>query len=124
MPSIETDLREQDAVLWPCIGYDSEGQARVSNKSIQLKVRWEEYRTESLDAKGNKIALDVMVVVDRVIPIGSVMWLGTKAQIPGTSLVPTSDLFEVKVRGDIPDIKNRNRRRTVGLMRLNDVLPI
>lgn len=123
MPPIETAFRCQTAVLWEADGYDDYGSPKVL-APVELNVRWEEVQTEALDAKGNTIAIDAVVVVDRVIAEGSIMWQGKLDDIPGTTGIPTDgNLKQVIKYSDIPDIKARYCRRLVYLMRWSDVLP-
>jgi len=122
MPSIETAFRYQDAVYWAANGYDDYGEPKL-DAAVDLKVRWEDVKDEVVDAKGNTVAIDAIAVIDRDIPVGSVLWQGTIADIPGTSETPSSDLRRVLKFSSIPDIKNRNYRRLVYLRRLSDELP-
>lgn len=120
---METDHRTEDAVLWPATGQNDELGNPIVGDPIQIKVRWEWYRRDSLGRQTNPTSVDAMVVVDRDIPIGSRMWLGSLLDLPGTSFTPESYQCIVKMRGYIKDIKGRAVRRTVGLMRLHDEVP-
>jgi len=98
--------------------FDDEGQVTI-NAAVELDVRWEEGRKETLDPKGNVIAIDATVVVDRDIVVGSIMWEGALADVAS----PPVDLYQVVTRSKVPNVKGRKFRRTVGLMRYSDSLP-
>ena len=122
MPALESLDRKQKAAYWEAYTaanqLDNYGQRNVKSP-VELKVRWVEGQREMLDAQGNSIAVDATAVVDRVIPLGSILWLGALADVPN----PITQLHEVISRENTPDIKGRNMRRTVGLKRFRDALP-
>jgi hypothetical protein len=124
MPPLETMDRKQDAVLWEKNGVSDDGEYTVTANAVALKVRWEDVRREVVDAQGNTIGTDATVVVNRRIEIGSWLWPGKLSSLGNPVVPPTSGLFRVIVYNETPDIKNRNIRRTVTLMRSNDTLPI
>ncbi len=70
--SQEDDYRFQKAVLWTFAGYDGHGDVKVS-AAVEVDVRWEERRSETLDVNGNSIAVDATAVVGQEISVGSVM---------------------------------------------------
>lgn len=119
MPPVETFERRQKAQYWACSGRDGHGDPTVS-AAITLTVRWEWGRQEGIDAQGNTIALDATVFLDREITIGSVMWRGTAAELAAT---PSPTYYIVTDYKETPDLKNRNFRREVSLMRLGNTLP-
>ena len=118
MPAIESADRKQKAVLWAATGVDDYGEHKVS-AAVEIRVRWEEKRREGVNPNGNTIAVEATVVVDRVIAIGSIMWLGKKADLAD----PPVNLKQVMGRGEIPDTKGRKTRRTVLLVRHSNELP-
>lgn len=123
MPAPELANRKQKAVLWPAIEVgvrnDDYGDHKVSSDKVQINVRWEEKRREAVGALGNSIAIDATVVVDREIAVGSIMWLGKKDDLA----TPPVNLKEVADYQEIPDVKNRKRRRVVLLVRYSNELP-
>ena len=123
MPAPEIFHRHQKAVLWAFDHYDDDGQPVVSSTAVEIDVRWEKTRREVVGPQGVPIATDATVAVDQDIAIGSLMWEGSINDIPGTSEVPESDLYQVINFQKVPDIKNRYIRRVVTLMRFNDTLP-
>lgn len=125
MPAPETTGRLQTMVLWEAHGTDDYGQIAVL-PPIELFVRWNTKRTESLDPLGNTVALDAVVIVDRKVTIGSIVWLGELADWLGTgsgSGMNDSELHEVITYSETPDIRSRVRRRELGLRRYKDALP-
>lgn len=122
MPYPEEAHRKQKALLWEADGYDLYGEEKVKAK-VQLDVRWENGFKEVIDEQGNTIGVDATVVVDRDIPIGSVMWEGGLNDIPGTAAVPDGDFKRVMHATRVPDWKGQRYRRVVFLMRLSDELP-
>lgn len=127
MPRIELAILRQTAVLWPKAGIDSYGQPIVKDTPCEIRCRWEETRTESLDPDGNTIMLDASVYVDRRIEVGSILWLGLLEEWQGstnaTDRVTPSRLMEVKTYKEIPDDKGRSSKKWVGLVRYKDTLP-
>lgn len=119
MPPVETFERRQKAQYWAYSGVDGHGDPTVSAVAT-LTVRWEWGRREGMDALGNTIALDATVFVDREIPINSIMWRGTAAELAATTS-PT--YYIVTDYRETPDLKNRNFRREVTLMRHGNSLP-
>ncbi len=116
--SLESTSRHQKAVLWAANGVDDYGEPKV-DAAVEITVRWEEGLQEAVDPNGNTIAVDAVVVVDQAIVVGSIMWLGEKEDLA----TPPVDLKQVVSFNKIPDIKGRNFRRTVGLIRYSNELP-
>jgi hypothetical protein len=120
MPSPEVASLKQIAVLWPFAGYDQAGQAKVGSP-MEVPVRWETRRSETLDAHGNTITLDAVVFTNQRIHVDSNMWLGRLTGLVGTAPIP--ELMIVKTNREIPDIKGRVTLYGVGLMRFRGTLP-
>ena len=118
MGSISSSSLHQKAILWTANGYDDDGEHKVS-AAVEVDVRWEEGRQETIDPQGNTIAIDAIVYINQEVAIGGVMWLGELADVPDT---PTN-LKEVVSYTQIPDIKNRNTLYAVSLMKLSNELP-
>ena len=118
MPHQETTSRHQKAVLWAANGTDDNGDVEV-DAAVEIDVRWEEKRTETLDPAGNTIAADATVVVNQDIAVGSIMWPGELEDVAD----PPVDLWQVIDFNKIPDVKGRAQRRTVMLMRHSNELP-
>ncbi len=115
MPAIETDCREQFAVLVAATGVDGYGD-NTGAVAIEIKVRWELGKTEAVDSLGNTIGIDVVAVVDRVIKVGSTLWQGRLADYPASP----ANLKQVVDYKETPDIKGREFRRVVLLRKMSD----
>jgi hypothetical protein len=122
--------RTQDAVLWMAASgiTDRHGRFKVG-EPVDIQVRWDDSKREMLDAQGNKIAVDAAAIVDRVITVGSRLWLGTLADYVGTgsgtgsSQVNPGDVspvMEVKAFNHVRDLKGRDSFMTVGLVRYHN----
>ena len=128
-PNTTTSGRHQKAVLFPAsvAGSTADGTRIVSATPAELDVRWETGKAEALDPQGVPIAVDALVVVDRTITIGGIMWEGALSDLPGTASPidrwPTSDIMQVITYNKTPDVKGRKFRHVVGLMRLSDTMP-
>jgi hypothetical protein len=123
MPAVELASRRQKAVYWACTGHDGYGEP-VLAAPIELDVRWVARQTEMVSADGNVVGLDATAVVDRDIPIDSILWLGTLATFYGVgSAGSPSGLMVVKAFNSALDIKARVSKRSVGMMRYKDRLP-
>lgn len=123
MPPLEVDDLCQDATLWERTGYDDYGHPLLA-APVDIRVRWEYKRTETVSRTGSPVAIEAVVVVNRDVPVDSVMWLGTHAQWLGVgSAGSDSELMMVESYEEIPDEKARVIRRTLGLIRYKDELP-
>lgn len=118
MVAPEVADRKQKAVLWAATGHDNFGRVTIAAKT-EIRVRWVEKQQEGLNDKGEKIAIDATVVVNREIAVGSIMWKGALDDVAD----PPVGLKQVIAYNETPDIKNRKVRRTVLLMRYSDQLP-
>lgn len=118
MPPIETWGRFQKAVLWRNGGYDNYGEVKVLDP-VEIDVRWEDTHNETVDPNGNVVAKTAQVVVNQDIAIGSILWKGELADLPS----PVTNLHQVIGKTETPDLKNRNIRRQLTLMRYKNSLP-
>lgn len=116
MPTLETDCREQFAVLAAVTGSSGDYGEDTAAAAIEIKVRWELGRTQSVDAGGTTIGIDVTVVVDREIKVGSTLWLGRLVDYPDSP----ANLKVVVDYKEIPDVKGREVRRVVLLRKMSD----
>jgi hypothetical protein len=120
MPAIEIGDRTQKAVLWAASGsFDQDGEPTLA-AATEITVRWLESQDGTLVVDGNTIQIDAKVIVDRDIPIDSVMWLGALEDIA----TPPVDLKRVAARKHTPDIKGRETRRVLTLVRHSNELPV
>lgn len=119
MVYIESMSRRQNATLWAA-GTESTSTGRKKVlASVAIKVRWEDEEHDVLGAGGETIKAHTLVVVDRDIAIGSLMWLGKRAN--WTAAV--GDLKEVVSFSKVPNIKGTRFRRVVSLIRYSNALP-
>lgn len=131
MPDVEAVAREQEAVLWPCVGQDGYGGSVVSSVvALQPQcgtgVRWKWQQSEMMAPDNATVTVDATVVVDRVVAIDSLMWLGRLqdlASTAGPGLQTPSGLHVVKAFTNTPSLKNRATRFKVGLVRYRGKLP-
>ncbi len=115
MPPFEKMDRKQDAVLWPNAGYSDQAQV-LRGTPVQLKVRWVKKKTYMISPEGDKVPIDVQVVVDREIKVGSFMWYGLLTAYNRTGSTGTDpEIMQVVANDVTPDLKNRVNRYTVGL---------
>lgn len=123
MPPIETFERNHDALLWPLVSYNDYGRVTISSDVVELKVRWEQKRSERLDAQGHRISLDAMVIVDRQIEIGGEMVRRTLEDWVGTgSGGGQAEIYKVVWYDEVADVRGREVLREVGLKRLKGSL--
>lgn len=119
MPDVSVRRLLQDALLWEPTGVDRYGAPSVGDVE-ELKVRWEVNRRQLRLKDGSTVTLEGDVFVDRDIPIGSHMWLGTLDDYYGSgSGDPAEDLCVVVEQDDAPDIRNRFHQKCVKVMRLH-----
>lgn len=118
MPALEVSDLKQKAVLWANNGLDDYGQPKVS-APVEINVRWvwSKELNETPTESGEVIVGEV--AVDRVIEAESILWLGTLASLPATK----TDLCKVVGYRETPDVKGRNPRRSVTIVKFNDTLP-
>lgn len=117
MPLETSDLK-QTAVLWAATGVDDYGEVELA-AYVEIDVRWETGKRETIDAQGNTIAVDSTVVADREVAVGSIMFLGDYDDYTNG----TDTVFRVVDYKEIPDVKNRQVRRVLSLMRQSNTLP-
>ena len=120
MTRTETSNLHQKAVYWAATGHeDNNGEQIVTATNIQINVRWETKRNEFTGPRSNTVAFDELAVVDREITIGSILRLGALLDLPS----PLNNLRKVVDYSEIPDVKNRAKRRVVLLIKRSDRLP-
>ena len=119
MPTQESDYRNQTAVYWKATGdYAAEGEVLVK-AAIEIDVRWEEVTEETLVLNNNTVDVDARILVGRDIPNGSILWLGSLADLDD----PPTDLRQVVAFSKIPDLKGRAFYRQATVIRYRDELP-
>lgn len=129
MPALEGMGRHQKAVLWEKTGVDRYGET-VRATPVELDVRWEEGSTDMLLPDGTKVKLEGVVVTNRAVPEGSLMWLAPNAALSpleqwyGTgSAGDDSGVMMVHSKDTAPDLKGRNVRYELNMVKYRDTLP-
>src|SRR5690554_2761032 len=115
---IETEDLTQAATLWESVGIDETARPIVK-QPIQIPTRWEERRTEGIDVDSSPIAIDANIVVDRHIPVGSIIRKGRLDSLPEN----LDELYKVVHNSEVPDIKDIFVRRRVSVIKFGDDLP-
>lgn len=110
------------ATLWERANYDDQGQPLVKNP-VEIDCRWRPTNRSAAGPNNSTIAIEVSVVVDREIPVDSILWLGTLDCLPGTMPEPRSDLFQVKTTHKTDNVSGTESRLRVGLVRFGNTLP-
>lgn len=136
MPPLErTDLLHT-AVFWHLKKVDGYANP-VLGEPVEIDCRWTDQQSRALDPNGNTVTVDATVVVDDDIEqfasneagpfwptiIGGMLWRGGLYDLPGTGFVPPDGIMQVKTYNATDDLKAREARRVVGLMRFTDTLP-
>ena len=124
MPPLErTDLLQR-AVWFATNGVDSYGQWTYAAPQ-EIPCRWIQKRSIIQDHEGNNLMLDATVIVNQNVTNGDLMWLGSldnwndAIDNAGSGQTP-SEVMQVKSYDWTPDIKARNQRRELGLMRYRE----
>ncbi len=116
---LESDCREQDAVLLEADDYNNDGEPTTA-AAVALKVRWEDGQGQIQDGQGDVVTYDATVIVGQVVPMESVLYLGTE-EVRTADTDP--EYYRVVGTKSIPDVKGSNFRRTVFLARLSGTAP-
>lgn len=128
MPPLEQmDLTEK-AILWELMRRDEDGDPVVAGEGVEIDVRWVVGQRLVMDAQGNQRAVDATVVVDQDVPLGSVLWRGSRSDLEATTLtgtdtLPDDSLMEAVVKNEAWDLKGCDVRRTLGLVYFRDTFP-
>lgn len=114
-----SDLKDR-AVLWAAGELpDIYGQPRAQDP-IEIPVRWVAQSREMQDPAGNTIMVDVTAVVSQAVAVGSTMWHGRLSRLDELEV---NDVLRVAAFSEVPDLKGRNLRRTLGLARYKSYPP-
>lgn len=130
MPHQETAFRRQKAVLWAFVRFGRDGDPKVSDDPVEIRVRWNHERGDARDSQGNVVRFDASAIVDRRIEIHSKLALGTIEDWTdvGTADVDQQDIgsqeiMEVVFYDEVKDLKGRVVHREVLLKRFRDTMP-
>lgn len=119
MPSPERAGLTGYAVLWAANGINAYGDITVANP-VEIRCRWEESIGEQLSpTTGATQDSSQSIMVDRLIPVDSILWLGKKKDLPTT----LSNLRQVVTVKNVPDVKGRISLRTVDVIKFSNQLP-
>lgn len=66
---------KQKAVYWPPTGQDKNGKMTFG-PPVEIKCRWEEKSVEFINSQGEKAISSCVVLVDRDLVGGGMLWLG------------------------------------------------
>lgn len=120
MPPLESKDRTQAVVVWVPDGIDSYGQPTWETPR-EITVRWVWRQREIGDGKGGTVVLDASVVAGEEVPVDSLLFLGTLEGVGGWyeagSATDDARLCQVRTSTTTPDIKGRNVRYELGVMR-------
>lgn len=115
--------RTQWAVYWARIGSDGFGEPTVSDVAQEVRVRWDGTSRGVLGPDGAPLAIDATVSGFTFDPVvGSLMWAGRLADLPGTSQRPAQDVMRIVTVNITPDVRGRSVFREATLVRTKDVL--
>lgn len=112
MPTPETAGLTMAAVVWMKSGYDNDGNPTVK-APVEICCRSEKTVTELTDNQTGKVSAQLTLFVDRRIPVGSEVWIGTLRSLP----VDPDPVYVVVDSREVPDIKGREVQRTLTLQR-------
>lgn len=120
MPPLETKDLNESAVVWIFQAYDRNAEPLCS-PPVQIPVRWERAQKEIADAMGTKLTIDVELATNLDVPLNSILWYGTLAQVRANP--PAQDIYEAIYRIHAFDLKTRYNRWEGGLRRYKNVIP-
>jgi hypothetical protein len=123
VPAFEIMDLHQPAVLWQFLGYGADGREQVT-APVQVATKWNWNRSLATGPNNTVIVLDATVIVAVPVLVNSHMWLGKLSDYLGTGsgsggfTGADDELMIVKTTAWTKDLKGRNVRRQLGLMRL------
>ena len=65
-------MRNSVCVLWAKTGFNKHGENTFAT-AVEVPCRWEDRRTEMVDAEGNKVIVSSVVYIDREVALGSIL---------------------------------------------------
>lgn len=117
--TLETADLVHEAVLLVASGFDNNGEVTVES-AVDINCRWLETHEDGLDTNGNPVRIDVSVVVDQAVPIGSILWEGNTEDNPTPN---AGKMYKVNHYRRASDVKGNHTRYTLKLTAYNDQLP-
>lgn len=123
MPPLEEMDRHDDAVYYRYLGEDRYGRPRLTSP-VDLKVRWIDGKADMLDPMGNLVAVEAVVVLDRVVYPGDIFRKGTIALGVGTgTALDDDDVMMVRIYNGVPSLCGRYDYRSAGLVKYGSRVP-
>lgn len=117
MPPMEVANLIHYGVVWLVNGTDDNGNPTYDvDNPVEIRCRFEWKRSESLDAKGDVIALDGKVAVPIAVEPLSLIWQGRLVDWPGTTSAATEeDIMRVVTVAEVASQDGKQTRRVLGL---------
>ncbi len=103
MTTVAARNLKQYAVLWEASGKNSFAETTIK-KPVEIKCRWEDKRSQTLDENNNVLIYDGTVYLSCEVPEDSILWLGRLMDKPNDSEI--TNLHEVVVFSKKPNLKN------------------
>lgn len=125
MPPIETAWRKQVLTVWMSTGVgsnDDYGNPTIEDP-VQLEVRWQYVDRDTIDNKGDPVKIVAEAVVDRDVPMYSIIWLGELSAWYGTGSGNAAELLQVMETRKAMDIKGRHTRRVLAMRHYGSSIP-
>lgn len=102
--SIITKARKQKAVFWEKEGVDVYGQPTYSNP-VEIGVRWDDTAENFIDENGTVQVSRAEVMVDRVVPVGSLLKLGVLSDLEPETPPRQQGAYEVRQLKQHPNFR-------------------
>jgi hypothetical protein len=123
MPAFETKDLNQWAILWRVSSSDRYG-TKTFHSPEEIRVRWVGKRKQIISPTGQLIGADATVITREYVPNGSLLREGRLEDWVGTGSNDDDEgILEVIGSDYTPDIKGRNYRYELMLVRYKDEVP-
>lgn len=122
MPAFEQMDRHDPAVLWLLTGKDRFNEPTRGNPCA-IKVNWGPDKRSVRLPDGTSLVIEGTAIVDREIPVGSLIWLGPITEWNEGNVPADNPIMEVKGYKEDSDLKGRHVLRTVTLAKFHRTLP-
>jgi hypothetical protein len=123
MPPLEELDRHDDAVYYRYLGEDRRGKPRLASP-VDIKVRWIQGKADVMDALGNLVSVEALVVTNQDLTMHSILRQGTIADGVGTgTALDDDDVMQVSVVNKVPSLCGKYHYRSVGLTRYGSRVP-
>ncbi len=112
----------QTAVYWRANGTNNNGEFTV-DLPVEIKCRWEIERRESINEKADPVATSDIITVDRRIPEGSILWLGTIDEYEELVSTTPAELRRVSSYTEGKNLRGTKVYREVSTVKHGNTLP-